>query len=101
MQGWLHTRGGARLRLLERGDARQHLALEELERRTAAGRDVRHLLGKARLLDGRDRIAAADDGRAARARQLSERVGDRKGALGESLELEDALRAQSAPRQRV
>merc|ERR1719231_2076139 len=53
------------LSLLEGGDARQHLALEQLERRATARRDVRHLLGEARLLDGGHRVTAADDGGAA------------------------------------
>merc|ERR1711908_155457 len=45
------------LSLLQRRDAGQDLALEELERGTAAGGDVRHLLGEAGLLDRRDRVA--------------------------------------------
>ena len=49
-------------------DARQLLALEELEGGPAAGRDVGHLVGQAVLLDGRDRVAAADDRDRARGR---------------------------------
>mmetsp|Transcript_22929 Transcript_22929/g.52931 ORF Transcript_22929/g.52931 Transcript_22929/m.52931 type:complete len:205 (+) Transcript_22929:430-1044(+) len=52
-----------------------------------------HLLGEAGLLDGRDRIAAADDGAAAGTRELGERVSNIERALGESLELEYAHRA--------
>ena len=40
------------------------LALEQLERRAAAGRDPRDAVGDARLVDGADRVAAADDGEA-------------------------------------
>ena len=48
----------------QRRDARQRPAAEELERRAAAGRDVRDAVGDAGLLDRRDRVAAADDRRA-------------------------------------
>merc|ERR1711968_283101 len=50
------------LRLLQRRDAREHLALEQLERRAAAGRDVRHLVSQAGLLDSRDGVTTANDG---------------------------------------
>mmetsp|Transcript_9349 Transcript_9349/g.22432 ORF Transcript_9349/g.22432 Transcript_9349/m.22432 type:complete len:217 (+) Transcript_9349:130-780(+) len=90
--GCTRARGGARLGLLERGDARQHLALEELERRAAARRDVRHALRDARLLDGRDRVAAADDGGTAAVGQVGEHVRDRERARGERVHLEDAHR---------
>ena len=49
----------------EDGDAGQLAALEELERRAAAGRDVGHLVGEALLRDRGDRVAAADDDRRA------------------------------------
>merc|ERR1719152_822214 len=75
------------LSLLERSDARQHLALEQLQRGATTGRDVRHLVGEASLLDGSDRVTAADDRRAAVARELGERVRNVEGALGERLEL--------------
>merc|ERR1719424_1504077 len=86
------SRGGCakRLRVLERGNARQDLALEQLERGAAAGRDVRHLLGEAGLLDRGHGVTAADDGGAALAGQLGEGVSNVEGALGEGLELEDA-----------
>ena len=53
----------------QRRHARQHLAFDELERRAAAGRDVAELVGHARLLDGLDRLAAADDRGSRRVRQ--------------------------------
>src|SRR5262245_35567804 len=46
------------------GDAWKRTAAQELERRASAGGDVRDAIGEARLLDRRDRIAAADDRRA-------------------------------------
>jgi hypothetical protein len=51
---------------------------------------VRHLVGQAGLLHGRDRVAAADDGDGAFRREAREAVGDGKGAGGELVELEDA-----------
>src|SRR4029453_4481094 len=48
----------------EHSDPRQRLPTQKLERRTAAGRDMRDALADARFLDGRDRVASADDGRA-------------------------------------
>merc|ERR1719486_1088939 len=73
-----------RLGLVERGDAREDLALEELERRAAARGDVRHGVGEARLLDGGHGVAAADDRDGALLRELLERVADGEGALGEA-----------------
>ena len=52
---------GGRLVVQQDGDAWQLAALEELERRAAAGRDVGHLVGQALLLDRGHRVAAADD----------------------------------------
>ena len=63
-------------------DARQLLALEELERGAAAGRDVGDLVGEAVLLDGRDRVAAADDGDRAVRGGVGQRLRDRERALG-------------------
>ena len=54
--------------LVQRGDAGQLLALEELERRAAAGRHVGDPVGRARLRHGRRRVAAADDGDGAASR---------------------------------
>src|SRR2546427_7524898 len=44
-----------------RRDAGKLLALDELERRATAGRDVRHLVCDAGLLDGLHRLASAHD----------------------------------------
>mmetsp|Transcript_11079 Transcript_11079/g.26960 ORF Transcript_11079/g.26960 Transcript_11079/m.26960 type:complete len:493 (+) Transcript_11079:174-1652(+) len=73
-----------RLRLVEGGHAGEHLALEELERRAAAGGDVGHLVGEARLLNRRDGVTAADDGDAV---EVGQGVGDAEGALGEGIHL--------------
>mmetsp|Transcript_56328 Transcript_56328/g.155511 ORF Transcript_56328/g.155511 Transcript_56328/m.155511 type:complete len:454 (+) Transcript_56328:206-1567(+) len=82
-----------RLGLVKGGNAREDLALEELERGTAAGRDVRHLVGEAGLLDRSHGVTAANDGAGARRGDLSEALGNIEGAGGERLELEDAHRA--------
>ncbi|TYZ65774.1 hypothetical protein PybrP1_009975 [[Pythium] brassicae (nom. inval.)] len=79
-----------RLRVCERRDARQLLALEQLEARAAACRDVAHLRSEPRLLDCRHRVAAAHDRRRAARRALRERVRDAQRALGERWELEHA-----------
>ena len=76
--------------LLQRGHARQDLAFDELERGAAAGRDVAELVGQAGLLDGLDRLAAADDRRRAR---IGHGVGHGERARGEARILEDAHRA--------
>src|SRR6478752_3310266 len=47
--------------LLQRRDGGQLLALEELEKRAATGRNVRDVVADAELLDGRERVAAAGD----------------------------------------
>src|SRR5439155_10853927 len=72
----------------ERGHAGQHLALDELQRRAAAGRDVAHSVGYASRLDRRDQIAAADDrGRVG--------IGERTGEIGGPLcELGDLVGAE-------
>src|SRR5207245_7457599 len=44
-----------------RRDAGELPALDELERRAAAGRDMGHLVREAGLLDGLDRLASAHD----------------------------------------
>lgn len=54
--------------VLQSRHARQNLALQELQRRAAAGGDVCHLLGEAQLLDRRRRVATADDGHRPRIR---------------------------------
>src|SRR5690606_25472684 len=72
--------------------ARQLLAFDELERRTAAGGDVIDALDHlfTRELDRRRAVAAADDGEAA---DLGQRARDGERALGERLRLEEAHRA--------
>ena len=72
-------------------DAGQLLAFEELEAGAAAGGDVGDLVGYAGLVDGGDRVAAADDGGGGLVRR--NRLGDGVGADGEARELEDAGRA--------
>ena len=54
---------------VHRVDARQCLALEQLERGAAARRHVIVTIGEARLLHRRDAVAAADDGEARRSRR--------------------------------
>ena len=50
------------LRVLDNGNAGQFLALEVLERSTAASGDVGHLVAQAHLLDSSRAVAAADNG---------------------------------------
>src|SRR3990172_10015089 len=76
--------------LLERLEARQLAALDELERGAAAGGDVAHLGGEAHLLDGGGAIAAADHRGAI---DLAERLRDGASALRERGHLEEAHRA--------
>merc|ERR1719178_577863 len=76
------------LSLAERGDAGQHLALEELEGGAAASGDVAHLGSEPGLVHGRDGVAAAHNGGGAAGGGGSELLGDRKGSLSEVLELE-------------
>src|SRR5579884_3620421 len=47
--------------VVQRGDAGQRLAFQELQRGAAAGGDMGHFAGQAERLDRRDRVAAADD----------------------------------------
>src|SRR5262249_44330586 len=84
------------LLIAQRRDARQRPSAEKLERRAAAGRNVRDLVGHARLLDGRDRIAAADDGRPVNG---SDRASDCIRSRGEDANLENTHR--SVPDERV
>ena len=71
----------ASLLVAQVGDAGQLLALEELEGGAAAGGDVGDLVGEAVLLDGRDRVAAADDRDGAVRRGVGQRLRDRERAL--------------------
>ena len=72
--------------------AGQLAALEELERRAAAGRDVGHPVGQALLGDRRDRVAATDDDRRAGVGALGQHPRDRLRPVGERRDLEDAQR---------
>src|SRR5688572_30145501 len=74
----------------ERGDSGQFLPAEELERRAAAGRDVRDPIGDARFRDRRNRIAAANNRRPADVRHSA---GDADCALRECVNLEHAHRS--------
>src|ERR1700759_4497477 len=67
-------------------DAWEFLAFEELEAGAAAGGDVSDLVGIAGLVDGRDRVAAADDGDGVLVGCDS--LGDGVGAYGKARELE-------------
>src|SRR5690349_24530387 len=78
---------GARL---ERGDRRKGLALEELEERTACGRDVVDVVGDAELVDRRHRIAAAGDRVGLR---FCDRAREHLCTFGERFVLEHADRA--------
>src|SRR5581483_11138855 len=82
----------------QRGDAGKRPAAEKFERRAAARGDVRNPVGEPRLLDRRDRIAAADDRGAAHVRDGAR---DRVGSRGEHLDLEDPHRAVPHHRFRV
>src|SRR4051795_11324127 len=53
--------------IVERLHAGELLALEQLERRAAACREVAHLVGEAKAHERGGGVAAADDGRATRA----------------------------------
>src|SRR5690348_13168141 len=60
----------------ERGYRRKRLALQELEERAARRGDVIHVAGDAELVDRRDRVPAAGDGKGLRARDgARERLG--------------------------
>jgi len=57
-----------RLWLLEGSDAREFFAFKKLQGRSAARRDVRHLLRHASLLNRGRGVAAANDGCCSRSR---------------------------------
>ncbi len=71
-------------------DTGQDLTLEELERSTATGRDMRHLVGEAEQLDCCGRVAAADDGDG---RGLGQSLGHFTRSDCEVIEFEDTHRA--------
>src|SRR3954447_6078818 len=84
--------------IVERLHAGQALALEQLERGAAAGREVVHLVPEAEAHQRRRRVAAADDRGAPRARH---RLRHRARAGGERLHLEGAHRAVPEHRARA
>src|SRR4051812_49018906 len=81
--------GARSLFVRQRRHAWQHAASEEFERRAATGGDVRDAVRDAGLVDGRNRITAADDGRPLHARHG---FGDRRRAFREGVDLEYAHR---------
>src|SRR5436305_11422054 len=84
-------RGSCREGLVEQDlDARQLLALEQLERGAASGRESVDPPGEAELLQGGNRVAAADD---RLSRRVGNRLGDGAGARREGLELEGPHRS--------
>ena len=87
--GWSGTSPDPQLLLVhEGGDARERFAFQVFERRAAAGGDVGELVVQAGLVDKRDGLAAADDGR--RVLELGEGFGHGERALGEGGILGDA-----------
>merc|ERR1719387_1916328 len=91
----------ARARSIERRDAGEDLALEQLERRAAARRDEGDLVLHVELGGGSRRVAAADDALVALRRRLGDGLEHGLGALGEGIELEDARRAVPDDRLRL
>src|SRR5262249_17465631 len=79
-------------------DARQLLALEDLERRAAAGGGPRAAAEQAELVQRADRVRAADDRERGR---IGHRLGDGPRAAGECGPLEDAHRAVPEDRSRA
>ena len=80
----------SRCLLVQGSDSRKDLALEELERRTAARRDEGHLVLHVELSSRRRRVAAADDALVALGGRLGDRLEHGLGAVREVVELEDA-----------
>ena len=79
------------LLLIEGGNARENLALQQLERGSASGGDVRHVAGAARLLGRGDGVPSPDDGDGPLLLgQVGEDVDDAERALLEGLHLEHA-----------
>ena len=85
----LPAMNGVRL-MAERLHARESLALDQLQRRAAAGGHVRDAVGEPELGHRGRGVAAADDGHGIR---IGDRLGDGARARGERLELEGAHRA--------
>ena len=67
---------GVHYGIRQRGDAGQRLPLEELQRRAAAGRDVRHASRETQHVRGRRSVAAADDADRAGASRARDRLAD-------------------------
>ena len=86
--------------LIERRNTGKHLALEKLEAGAPSGRDVAHLLRDARLLNGRDRVSAADDRAATLGGNFGERVRNADRARGKGVEFEHTHGAVPHNRQR-
>src|SRR3569623_737340 len=88
---WRRFRRRLALRaLFQDRDCGQFFTFQKFQKRAAAGRDVRDLVGDAVFRHGRERVAAAGDGEC---RTLGDGVGERLGALAELGELEYADRA--------
>lgn len=79
------------LSFLESSHTRQYLAFQELERCATTSGDVGHLLREASLLHGSNGIAATDDRATSLACELRKCLSDSKGALAESIKLENTL----------
>src|SRR3569623_1367277 len=75
--------------LFQDRDGRQFLTFQKFQKRAAAGRDVRDLVGDAVFRHGRQRVAATGNGES---RALGDRLRERLGALAELIELEHADR---------
>src|SRR5436853_4689458 len=90
----IDARRGMRMASIQNVQRREVPALQELQRRPAAGADVADLVGQAELLDGRRAVAATDDGGGAvLLRRLGHRLGHRLRPGLERLLLEYAHRA--------
>src|SRR5436190_15209926 len=74
----------------QRGHPRQCTAAKELQRRAAAGGDMRDAIGDARFLHGCNRVAAADDRRPL---HTGDCLRHRNSPLGERVNLKNAHRA--------
>src|SRR5688572_21719853 len=82
----------------DRGDARQLLAFEELERGPPTRGDPRHVVFEPELGDRPDRVAAADDGVSV---DRGDRLCDGPRARRERIPLEDAHRPVPEHRRRT
>jgi hypothetical protein len=79
------------LNVVEGGNTGEDLALEEFQRGSTSGRDVRHVTGAAGQLGGGDRVTSSNDGDGTLLLgQVGQDVDDAKGTGGELLEFKDA-----------